>query len=178
MNGLQVRNDQVLVEVGRDARLTFRLMPEGAPSEALELQAGHVAVAGMEPVDGVLHYAMPNALESLIVRIEGVAVPVLHRILGKLPPGIDEDELETYPFLHYLEERKTGMPWRLERWYTLAGAYLVFDSVQYFERPRAPERGTNWERLIVHLRQVVDLLAWGANRELTAEGLLLGADTK
>jgi len=132
----------------------------------------------MQLVGGVLHYAMPSAHESLIVRLEGVAVPMLHRIRGKLPPEIDEDELETYPFLHYLEERKTGMPWRLERWYTLAGVYLVFDSEQYFERQRAVERGMNWERLIVHVRQVADLVAWGADPESRADSLLLGADTE
>lgn len=160
MKGLQVWNHQVMIQVACDGRLAFRLMPEGEWQSEIELQRGHAEVSGTTPVDGLLHYAMPCVFESLVVRVEGTTAPVLDRALGQWPEAIDDDELETYPYLHFLEERKTGMPWRLERWYTVAGSHLVFDSEQYFERPLPVERGRNWERLIIRLRQVVNLASW------------------
>jgi hypothetical protein len=62
-----------------------------------------------------------------------------------------------------LEERKTGMPWRCERWYTLIGPYLVFENEQYFELSRPLQHGKNWVRWIVQLQQVADLINWGEN---------------
>jgi hypothetical protein len=157
MQGLEVWNHEIMIQVGCDGRLAFRLMPEGEFQNELELQQGHAEVSGTTPVDGLLHYAMPCVFESLVVRVEGTVAPVLDRVVGQWPEAIDDDELETYPYLHFLEERKTGTPWRLERWYTVVGPYLVFDSEQYFERPRPVDRGKNWERLIIRLRQVVDV---------------------
>lgn len=159
MQGLEMWNDQVLIRVFRDGRLTFRAMPDGDFEGHSELQEGRIEVPGTTPVDGLLHYALPCLFERVVVRVEGVAVPLLDRAVGEWPAAVDDDQLETYPHLHFLEERRTGMPWRFERWYTIARPYLIFDSEQYFERQRAVERGKNWERLIVQLRQVVDLSA-------------------
>jgi len=172
MQGLQIWNDQAMLRVSRDARLAFRLMPDGTFHQHVELQEGSTKVAGIAAVNGLLHYAMPCLFESLVVRVEGIAAPVLDRAIGQWPTAVDDDELETYPHLHLLEERKTGMPWRFERWYTLAGPYLIFDSEQYFERPRPVTRGTRWERLIVQLRQVVDFVGWDSDGSATAVHLL------
>jgi hypothetical protein len=131
-------------------------------------------VPDMPPVKGLLYYPMSCAFESLVVRVEGITSPALDRAVGQWPEKVDDDELESYPHLHFLEERKTGMPWRLERWYTLAGPYLVFDSQQYFERPRSVQRGKNWERLIVQLRQVVDLSVWEQGTAVGTVNLISG----
>jgi len=171
MQGLQIWNEQAMIRVSRDARLTFRLMPDGEFHQHVELQEGSVEVTGIAAVNGLLHHAMPCLFESLVVRVEGIAAPVLDRAIGQWPTAVD-DELEIYPHLHFLEERKTGMPWRLERWYTLAGRYLILDSEQYFERPRPVARGKNWERLIVQLRQVVDLAGWDSDESAAAVYLL------
>ena len=172
MQGLEIWNDQGMIRVSRDARLAFRLMPDGEFHQHVELQEGSAKVAGIAAVNGLLHYAMPCLFESLVVRVEGIAAPVLDRAIGQWPMAVDDDELETYPHLHFLEERKTGMPWRFERWYTLAGPYLIFDSEQYFERPRPVARGKRWERLIVQWRQVVDLVGWDSDGSATAVHLL------
>lgn len=172
MQGLQVWNDRVVLNVSRGGRLAFRLMPDGESVEGLELGEGCVGVEHIAPVSGLLYYALPCVLESLVVRLEGVTAPLVSRTTGEWPPSLDDDELEAYPHLHFLEERKTGMPWRLERWYTLAGPYLVFDAQQYFERSRPRERGRDWERLIVQLRQVVDLSCWSQNRAGVVANLL------
>jgi hypothetical protein len=160
MQGLEVWNHEVMIRVACNGQLAFRLMPEGEWQSELELQRGRAQVSGAAPVDGLLHYAMSCVFESLVVRVEGTPTPVLDRAVGQWPEAIDDDELDTYPYLHFLEERKTGTPWRLERWYTVAGPCLVFDSEQYFERPRPVDRGKSWERLIIRLRQVVNLAAW------------------
>ena len=110
------------------------------------------------------------------MRVEGVAAPVLNRVVGEWPAAVDDDQLETYPYLHFLEERKTGTPWRLERWYTLAGQYLIFDSEQYFERTELQHRGKNWERFIVQLRQVVNLSAWALSTQVGAVNLISGGE--
>jgi hypothetical protein len=172
MQGLQVWNDQILIRVSRDAGLAFRLMPDGEFHGGFDLQEGSVEVAGTMSVSGLLYYAMPCLFESLVVRVEGIAAPLLDQAVGEWPAVVDDDELDTYPYLHYLEERKTGMPWRLERWYTLAGPYLIFDSEQYFERSKPQQGGKDWERLIVQLRQVVDLPAWAQNTEVVAVTLI------
>ena len=107
--------------------------------------------------------------------MEGRAAPALERAAGQWPADVDDDQLEAYPHLHFLEERKTGIPWRLERWYTLAGPYLVFDSQQYFERSRPRQQGKDWERLIVQLRQVVDVAVWMANPSVVVVNLISSA---
>ncbi len=174
MHSLEVRNHQVMIQVARDGRLAFRPMPEGKLRENVHLQQGSVTVPELAAVTGLLYYAMPSIFESLTVRVEGIAAPVLDRALGQWPATVDDEELETYPHVHFLEERKTGTPWRFERWYTLAAAYLIFDSQQYFERPRPAQRGKNWERLIVQLRQVVDLSVWGQDPAFGAVNLISG----
>ena len=164
MIGLEIWNEQVLLRVSQDGRLHVRLTPDDKDQGDFELREGSVEPPGIARVTGLMHYAMPCIFEHLTMRLEGVSAPVMDRVTGHWPTAVVEDELDTYPYLHYLEERKTGTPWRLERWYTLAGPYLVFDSQQYFERSRPAERGRNWERLIIHLRQIAELSALAAKR--------------
>jgi hypothetical protein len=163
MPGSQIGNDQAEIRVFRDGRLEAHFRANGRSCGPLELLEGSVETDQAAPVIGLLYYAMPCAFEHLVVRAEGTPAPLLDRTVGKWPASIDDDELQTYPYLHFLEERKTGMPWRYERWYTLAGHYLVFDSEQYFERPCPKQRGKDWERLIVQLRQIVDVADWAQN---------------
>jgi hypothetical protein len=170
MEGLQVWNDQVAIRVSRDGRLATRLMARDEFSAEVELVEGVLKLNDLAPASGLLYYALPCVHETVAVHVEGMAAPVLERAVGEWPAEVDDDHLETYPHLHFLEERKTGIPWRFERWYTLAGPYLVFDSQQYFERSRPRQRGKDWERLIVHLRQVVDLAAWAKNPNMAAIG--------
>ena len=177
MHGLQVWNDQAMIRVSRAGRLAFGRMPDGKLHEGVELQEGSVEVDGSEPLRGLLFYAIPCISERLVVRLEGVAAPVLNRVAGEWPAAVDDDQLETYPNLHFLEERKTGMPWRFERWYTVAGKYVIYDSEQYFERTSPVDRGKNWERLIVQLRQVIDVPARVERPDAVTEGLLSGDDS-
>jgi hypothetical protein len=159
MQGLEIWNREFSIRVGHDGRLSFRPMPDGSFERQFALSEGQVEVADVAPVAGLFRYDLPCVFESLVVRLEGNTAPILEKTKGHWPEAVDDDQLETYPHLHVLEERKTGIPWRFERWYTLAGPYLVFESEQYFERPRPVEHGKNWERLIVQLRQVADLAA-------------------
>lgn len=174
MQGLQIWNDQVCVRVARDARLAFRLIQEEEFHGDFGFQEGVLETEGMAPVAGLLYYPMPCVFESIVVQLEGITTPSVYQVVGDWPAEIDDDQLETYPHLHFLEERKTGMPWRLERWYTLAGPYLIFDSQQYFERPRPVQRGKNWERLMVQLRQVADLPAWVSHIDRPVVNLISG----
>ena len=160
MQGLQVWNEQVAIHVSREGGLALRLAARDEFSAQVELLEGTLKLGELAPASGLLFYALPCVHESVSVQVEGMAAPVLDRAVGQWPADVDDDQLEVYPHLHFLEERKTGIPWRLERWYTLAGPYLIFDSQQYFERSRPRQRGKDWERLIVHLRQVVDAAAW------------------
>lgn len=154
MQPLKLWNDQVEVFVSRDALLSFRLTQgEGR----FALREGTAQVRGGELIEGLFYHQMPCWFESLVVREEGVPEPLLQRVAGSWPADVDDDQLEMYPQLHFLEQRKTGLPWRYERWYSLIGTYLVFESDQYFERSRSHERGKNWARFIVQLRQVVNL---------------------
>ncbi|KPL21449.1 MAG: hypothetical protein AMJ93_09580 [Anaerolineae bacterium SM23_84] len=172
MPGLEIGNDRILMRVERDARFSFCTMPYGAFEDGLDLQEGTVAVNGLGRISGLVYYAMPCRFESLEVRLEGVSTPIVSRAVGNWPVDVEDDELETYPYLHFLEERGTGMPWRWERWYTLAGRHLVFDSEQYFERARPELRGKNWERFMVRLRQAVDLAEWAQNQEVAFTNLI------
>jgi hypothetical protein len=172
MQGLQVWNEQVAIHVSREGRLALRLAARDEFSAKVELLEGNLKLGELVPASGLLYYALPCVHESVSVHVEGMAAPVLERAVGQWPADVDDDQLEVYPHLHFLEERKTGIPWRLERWYTLAGPYLVFDSQQYFERSRPRQRGKDWERLIVHLRQVVDAAAWAQNPLVAAVNLI------
>jgi len=172
MQGLQVWNEHVAISISREGRLAVRLATRDEFSAEIELLEGVLKLGELAPASGLLYYALPCVQESVTVQVEGMAAPVLERAMGQLPEDVDVDHLEAYPHLHFLEERKTGIPWRLERWYTLAGPYLVFDSQQYFERSRQRQRGKDWERLIVQLRQVVDGAAWALNPQLATVNLM------
>jgi len=174
MQGLQVHNERVAIQVSREGRLGLRPAASDKFLAQAELLEGSVGLGELAPASGLLYYALPCVYESVTVQMEGMAAPVLERIVGQWPADVDDDLLEVYPHLHFLEERKTGIPWRLERWYTLADSYLVFDSQQYFERPRPRQRGKDWERLIVHLRQVVDTAAWTLNPQAATVNLISG----
>ena len=163
MQSLQVWNEQVAIRVSREGRLAVRPVAHDEFPAEVEPLEGSLKLGELAPASGLLYYALPCVYETVTVHVEGMVAPVLDRAVGQWPADVDDDHLETYPHLHFLEERKTGIPWRLERWYTLAGPYLVFDSQQYFERSRPRQRGRDWERLIVHLRQVVDVAAWTQN---------------
>ena len=172
MQGLELRNDQVSFRVLRDARLCFESAVAGGASADWGLEEGSAKVDGAEPVAGLFYYGVPCVFESLVVRVEGRAGPLIQRSVGEWPATVDDEQLELYPHLHLLEERKTGKPWRLERWYTLAGTHLVFETEQYFERSCPRRRGKDWERLIAQLRQVIDLLVWPGGMEKATDNLL------
>ena len=108
---------------------------------------------------GVLQYPSGSVFERLVVRCERDVRPLVERRGGEWPDAVPEDELEVeaYPCIHFLEERRTGAPWRYERWYTLVGRLLILDSDQYFERSEGGAPGRTWERFLVQLRQVFDL---------------------
>ncbi len=174
MVGLAIRNDRAEVQVSHECRLTIRMTAGDEFCGVYRPQEGYAVLEAWAPVRGLLYYNLPSSFESLFVRKEGVANRTVHRTLGQWPISLDEDELETYPYLHLLEERKTGSPWRLERWYTLAGPVLVYDSEYYFERSCPATRGRDWERLIVQLRQVIDLSALVSSPGDTAHLLTRG----
>lgn len=157
VQALELLGESVVLRVSLDGHLALVPRAEGNPQPHFDLQPGRLELDETSSLSGLWFYAMLCVHEGVTVQREGNAAPLYSRATGKWPASIDDDELQTYPHLHFLEERKTGMPWRYERWYTLADRYLVFDSEQYFERPCQRQRGKDWERFIVHLRQVVDL---------------------
>jgi hypothetical protein len=118
---------------------------------------GRVQLQGDGLIEGLYYHDMPCCFESVVIRKEGVPEPLLQQAVGTWPASVDDDQLDLYPQLHCLEERRTGLPWRYERWYSLAGIFLVFESEQYFERSHPQTRGKNWARFIVQVRQVCDL---------------------
>jgi hypothetical protein len=160
MDPLEVWNEDAAIRVSRDAHLSIRML--AGADWTLSLQEGRVDAPDTPPVEGLQYYALPCVFECLDVRLEGAPSPIVSRAVGGWPRAINDDELEIYPHLHFLEERKTGKPWRFERWYTLAGAFLVYDSEQYFERSEVGQESKSWQRLIVHMRQVVDLALMSA----------------
>jgi len=172
MQGLQVWNERIRLSVSPTGHMEIEARGRGRPVAGLDLQEGGIELSSSSPVTGLLFYALPCAFESLAVHREGSSAALINRAVGEWPAGVDDDELQTYPHLHFLEERKTGMPWRFERWYTLADSYLIFDSEQYFERECARQGGKDWERFIVQLRQVCDPLAWVAHPLPEAANLL------
>ncbi len=175
MQPLRLWNDQVEVLVSPEALLSFRLTQGPQDEGRFALREGKAELRGAEPIEGLFYHDMPCCFESLVVREEGLAEPLLQRVAGTWPADVDDDQLEMYPQLHYLERRKTGLPWRYERWYSLVDSFLVFESEQYFERSRSQQRGKNWTRFIVQLRQVVDL-ARVAGGVATGINPLLGTD--
>lgn len=173
MQCLSIRNNQISVIVSEDAELQCRLTTEGRPDSRwvsakhrlLEIATDPVSP---KPYDGLRYYDIPRIYESLVVRVEGQLRPIFEERAGELPVLIEEAELGMYPSLHYLAERRSGDPMRSERWYTLVGPYLVFESCTYFERPA---RGISdpmrrWERVVMELQQVTDVVAWASGREM------------
>ena len=175
MQPLKLWNNQIEVLVSQEAELAFRFTHGEHGEGRFELREGQVRVRGGELIEGLLYYDEPCSFEGLVVREEGLPEPLLQSVAGTWPTDINDDQLEMYPQLHYLEQRKTGLPWRYERWYSLVGAFLVFESEQYFEQPRPKERGKNWVRYIVQLRQVVNL-AQAAGTAVTGRSHLLDAE--
>lgn len=172
MRELQVWNDRLLLSVSPTGHMSIDAKGKGLPVSELSLQEGSVELSGSSPVTGLLFYGLPCAFESLTLYREGSNAALINQTLGEWPASVDDDELRTYPHLHFLEERRTGLPWRFERWYTLAESYLVFDSEQYFERQCPKLAGKDWERFIVQLRQVFDPLTWLAQPLPAAANLL------
>jgi hypothetical protein len=154
---LRLWNDRVEVLLSREGLLSSRLTLGEQGEAHVPLCEGQVQVRGAGLIEGLFYHNMPCCFESVVVRQEGVPEPLLQRVTGTWPAAVDDDQLEMYPQLHCLEERKTGLPWRYERWYSLAGTFLIFESEQYFERSRPQPRGKNWVRFIVQVRQVTDL---------------------
>ncbi|MBC7262748.1 MAG: hypothetical protein H5T64_00145 [Chloroflexi bacterium] len=165
MNSLDVWNENFLVAVFPDGRLNFQLMVEGRPTgvylgEAYSLAEVTDSTLFGEFAVGIARYPLPAGYERVIVRREGEPQPALTQEMGDLPPEITavDEEMEFYPCLHILRERRTALPWRLEQWYTLVGQYLVYDSNQYFEKGAVPGQFARGERIIAELRQVLDVV--------------------
>jgi hypothetical protein len=157
MKALILRNDRVAVRVGCDGQIAVHGFPQGKERARLLLEEGTIDLPGTLALAGVLRYPSGSVFESLVVRRERDGRPLVERCGGTWPDGVLEDELETYPCIHFLEERRTGAPWRYERWYTLVGNLLILDSDQYFERSEGAAPGKTWERFLVQLRQAFDL---------------------
>ena len=159
MSDMEIVNSEARIRVTPDSELSIHLRPEGQFSAQYPMCSGTVSLTGRSPLMGLCYYDLPCAYESTVIRVEGVALPVLQRSVGIWPDVVSEDDLDAYPHLHMVAERKTASPWRFERWYTLVGSHLLFEGEQYFERARPPERGKSWERFIVQLRQLINLTA-------------------
>jgi hypothetical protein len=161
--------------------VNFQLAAEGIPdgrwltgrNRLIEVDP---ALLGNAQWAGVFCYHLPTVFERLTVRKEGARVPAFQGEAGTLPGTIANADLDMYPCLHFLAEKKVAAPWRMERWYTLVGRYLVFECQQYFELA-GTERdspGRSWERIISDLQQVVDVVAWGRGEEMELHSVLRG----
>lgn len=175
MQPLRLWNDRVEVLISAEGLLSFRMTQGGQSKGCFALRQGKVRVRGPAVIEGLFYHDMPCCYESVVAREEGVAEPVLQHSAGTWPADVDDDQLEMYPQLHYLEQRKTGLPWRYERWYSLADTFLIFESEQYVERSRPQRRGRDWVRYIVQLRQVANL-ADAVGEAATGISPLLGTD--
>lgn len=165
MNSLDVWNENFLITVFPDGGLNFQLVVEGRPTgvylgEAYSLTEVTDPGPFGELAVGIARYPLPARYERVIVRREGEPQPALTQEKGDLPPEIAavDEEMEFYPCLHILRERRTALPWRLEQWYTLVGPYLIYDSSQYFEKGVVPGQFARGERIIAELRQVLDVV--------------------
>jgi hypothetical protein len=155
MSELELRNDLCRVSVSREGLVEATRPPQ--QSRSFSLQPGQITPANVATIGGLQYYSVPCPFQFIQVRLEGSPKPLAEHSAGSWPMEVDDDMLETYPALHFLEERKTAAPWRLERWYTLAGSHIVFESEQYFERSRPRQVGRDWERFIINWRQVINL---------------------
>ncbi len=171
MTQMLLQNERAEVHVTANGRLVCRCRESQQDLSAQSAQ-GSLVLEHREPLRGIFYYALPSVCEHVSANLEGVLAAVLQRDTGEWPADVIYDDLEMYPHLHFLEESRTATPWRLERWYTLAGPCLVVECEQYFERSRSAVSGKQWERWIVHLRQVCDLEAWASGTTEPTEHLL------
>ncbi len=156
MSELELRNEFCRLAIDPDGE--WRVAPLGETHwKPVAVRQGELAPEGIAPIQQLRFYLVPSAFQSIQVRREGAPGLLVDRITGEWPAAVDDDLLDSYPSVHFLEERRTGAPWRLERWYTLAGSFLVYESEQYAERWRPREAGRDWERFIVNWRQVIEL---------------------
>jgi hypothetical protein len=156
VSGTQLHDGQFSVSVSPSGDVVTRQLETGR-RRILALCSGLVAPAGITPIDGLVFYAAPCAYQSLTLRREASPASIVDRSVGSWPAAVDDDWLETYPHLHFLQERRTATPWRQEYWYTLAAGFLIFECEQYFERSCTGHSGVPWERFIARLRQVIEL---------------------
>jgi len=182
MASLQIANDSAMVAVFDDAKVNFQLVAGGVPTgrwltRRNRLLESNPALADRIPYAGIRHYALPTIYESLTVRKGGQRSPVFAGEAGTLPDLVLNADLAMYPCLHFLTEKKVAAPWRMERWYTLVGPYVVFECHQYFERPAGGQSDPlrAWERIISELMQVVDVVAWGTGQETALASVIRGA---
>jgi len=181
MASLEIWNDRVMVAVFDDTKVNFQLMRGENPdghwlTRHNRLVEATAKIYGHVPYLGVSYYNLPTIYESLAVRKEGAPSPVFEAQAGELPALIEEADLDMYPCLHFLAHRRVAAPWRMERWYTLVGPYVVFECHQYFERraARGERRKQSWERVISQLQQVVDVVAWGTGQEMELHSVIGG----
>jgi hypothetical protein len=180
MASLEVWNDVALVAVFHDTKVNFQVVLGGVPNgrwltRRKRLVEANAEVFGEVPFVGVHYYVLPTIFESLCVRREGNPAPLFEEQAGRLPQVLEDPDFDMYPCLHFLEERRVSEPWRMERWYTLIGPHLVFECNQYFERPLKGQRDTcrQWERIVSELRQVVDIVTWGAGEEFRSYSVMV-----
>jgi hypothetical protein len=181
MARMQIANESVMVAVFDDTKVNFQLAAEGIPdgrwltrrNRLVEVDSGLVRNV---PYPGIYCYHLPTAFESLTVRKGGERAPAFQGEAGTLPDLLVDADLAMYPCLHFLAEKKVAAPWRMERWYTLVGPYLVFECQQYFELPGGRDDSPlrSWERIISELQQVVDVVAWGTGREVELHSVIGG----
>ena len=181
MASTQIANESVMVAVFDDTKVNFQLAAKGIPDGRWLTRRNRLVEVDPALLSNLQHagiycYHLPTVFESLTVRREGERVPAFQGEAGTLPSVVADADLDMYPCLHYLAEKKVAAPWRMERWYTLVGRYLVFECQQYFERPGgghdSPLR--SWERIISDLQQVVDVVAWGQGEEMELHSLIRG----
>ena len=183
MASMRIWNDVVMVAVFNDTKLNLQLMSGGRPdgrwlTRRNRLIEASAKILGDVPYLGVRYYSLPTIYESLTVRKGGEPHPFFDAKAGELPDVLDDADLDMYPCLHFLEHRRVAAPWRMERWYTLVGPYMIFECQQYFEQPAG--RGKNplrsWERIISELHQVVDVVAWGTGQDVELHAVIGGGD--
>ena len=181
MAGMEISNDAVMLKVFNDTRVNFQQVADGTPdgrwlTRRNRLIEASADILGNVPYLGICYYSLPTIYESLTVRKEGEPSPFFDTKAGELPELLDDADLDMYPCLHFLAHKKVAAPRRMERWYTLVGPYMIFECQQYFERPvgeqKSPLRA--WERIISELHQVVDVVAWGTDRDMELHSVIRG----
>ncbi|MCG2769273.1 MAG: hypothetical protein L6435_12960 [Anaerolineae bacterium] len=181
MAGMEICNDAVMVKVFDDTKVNFQLVADGTPdgrwlTRRKRLIEASADILGDVPYLGIYYYSLPTIYESLTVRKGGEPRPFFDAKAGELPELLDDADLDMYPCLHFLAHKRVAAPWRIERWYTLVGPYMIFECQQYFERPAGEEKSPlrAWERIISELHQVVDVAAWGTDRDMELHSVIRG----